>query len=164
MNIKIRPMELEDFAAWAEIRNLPLASSFTLGIPYISKEEAKKRVEAAVSDRSVVNIVAEVDDKVVGFAGIHFKRGRRRHTAEIGMMVHDGYQGKGIGTELMKRLIDLADNWYNIHRIQLEVYVDNERAIRLYKKFGFVIEGTLKDFAFRNGKYVDAYVMARIKD
>jgi putative acetyltransferase len=41
--------------------------------------------------------------------------------------------------------------------------VDNEPAIKLYKKFGFEIEGRLRDFSYRNGEYIDAYIMARIK-
>jgi putative acetyltransferase len=47
--------------------------------------------------------------------------------------------------------------------LELEVFVDNEPAIRLYKKFGFKIEGTLVEYAFRNGCYVDTYTMARLR-
>ena len=47
--------------------------------------------------------------------------------------------------------------------IELEVYTDNEKAINLYKKFGFKVEGTLKDYVFGEGKYIDAYTMARLK-
>jgi putative acetyltransferase len=43
------------------------------------------------------------------------------------------------------------------------VYTDNAPAIRLYEKFGFTIEGTLVDFAFRDGQYVDVYMMARLR-
>ncbi len=57
-------------------------------------------------------------------------------------------------------VIDLADNRLNLERIELTVYIDNERAISLDKKFGFEIEGESKDYAFRNGKYVDVYHMA----
>jgi RimJ/RimL family protein N-acetyltransferase len=46
---------------------------------------------------------------------------------------------------------------------ELEVYTDNEPAIQLYKKFGFTIEGTLAQFAFRDGQYVDSYTMARLR-
>jgi L-phenylalanine/L-methionine N-acetyltransferase len=45
----------------------------------------------------------------------------------------------------------------------LEVFVDNEPAIRLYKKFGFVIEGTLVAYAYRDGQYIDTYTMARLR-
>jgi L-phenylalanine/L-methionine N-acetyltransferase len=59
-------------------------------------------------------------------------------------------------------MIDLADNWLGLHRIELTVYVDNAPAIHLYEKFGFVIEGTARAFALRGGEYVDAHTMARL--
>ena len=59
--------------------------------------------------------------------------------------------------------LDLADDWLNLRRIELEVYVDNTPAVRLYERHGFAIEGTLRDYAFRGGGYVDAYAMARLR-
>ena len=50
-----------------------------------------------------------------------------------------------------------------ILRIELTVFSDNARAISLYRKFGFVVEGTLVGYAYRNGRYVDAYTMARLR-
>ncbi|MBF4242980.1 GNAT family N-acetyltransferase, partial [Vibrio anguillarum] len=80
----------------------------------------------------------------------------------FGMGVKDDVQCLGVGSALLKTVIDLADNWLNLKRIELTVYVDNERAINLYKKFGFEIEGESKAYAFRNGSYVDVYHMARV--
>jgi len=75
----------------------------------------------------------------------------------------DDWQGKGAGTALMQAAVDLADNWLNLLRLELEVYADNEPAIKLYQKFGFMAEGTLHQFAYRNGELVDALAMARLK-
>jgi putative acetyltransferase len=63
----------------------------------------------------------------------------------------------------MKALIDLADNWLNLERLELTAYTDNEPALRLYKKLGFEIEGTHRKYAFRDGAYVDSYCMARVR-
>jgi putative acetyltransferase len=63
----------------------------------------------------------------------------------------------------MEAALDLADNWLNLTRIELRVYVDNAAAITLYEKFGFEVEGTHRRLAFRDGEYVDAYSMARLK-
>lgn len=79
------------------------------------------------------------------------------------MAVHDEWQQKGIGTALMEAAISLADRWLNLIRLELDVYVDNETAVKLYKKFGFAIEGTSRSYAFRDGQYVDAYRMARLR-
>jgi putative acetyltransferase len=63
----------------------------------------------------------------------------------------------------MAAMVELADNWLDLRRIELTVYVDNPAAVHLYEKFGFVIEGTHRDYAFRSGAYVDAYAMARLR-
>jgi putative acetyltransferase len=79
------------------------------------------------------------------------------------MAVRDSWQGKGVGTALMAAAIDVADNWWQVRRVHLEVYTDNEPAVALYRKFGFEVEGTLRQDAFREGEYVDSYVMARLR-
>jgi ribosomal protein S18 acetylase RimI-like enzyme len=81
----------------------------------------------------------------------------------IGMSVSDDCQGKGVGTALMTSLLDIADNWLNYRRLELTVYTDNAAAIGLYRKFGFELEGTLREYSYRNGEYVDAYTMARLR-
>jgi putative acetyltransferase len=63
----------------------------------------------------------------------------------------------------MRAAVGLADRWLNLERLELEVYTDNEPAVRLYQKFGFAIEGTLARYAFRDGRYADAYLMARLR-
>jgi GNAT superfamily N-acetyltransferase len=52
-----------------------------------------------------------------------------RHVGSIGMAVRDDWQGKGIGTALMEAALDLADNWLNLTRIELRIYVDNAAAM-----------------------------------
>lgn len=163
MNITIRATEPTDFEAIRETMAQPVACAGTLQVPLPSAEMWRKRLaELPVGDHS---LVAEVDGKVVGNIGLHAipKSRRRAHVAAIGMAVHDAYQGKGVGTALMKAALDLADNWLQFTRIELTVYVDNAAALALYKAFGFEIEGTHKQYAFRNGAYVDSYSMARVR-
>ena len=62
----------------------------------------------------------------------------------------------------MAALVDWADQWANLLRLELTVYTDNEHAIALYRRFGFVIEGTHRAYALRRGVYVDAHCMARL--
>jgi putative acetyltransferase len=64
---------------------------------------------------------------------------------------------------MMQAGIDLADKWLNLTRLELEVYADNEPAIRLYERFGFEREGVLRQHAFRDGRFVDAIVMGRLR-
>ena len=101
---------------------------------------------------------------VVGNAGLQLGEYHRSHVGKVGMMVHQDYQGMGIGKALMEALLELTDNWLGLSRLQLEVYPDNERAIGLYEKYGFRQEGVLRSFAFRDGRYVDTLVMGRLRD
>lgn len=80
------------------------------------------------------------------------------------MAVRDDWQGKRVGSALMQATIDLADNWLNLKRLELEVFTDNEAAIQLYKKFRFEVEGTLKEYGYRDGQFVDVLTMARLKN
>src|SRR5439155_24610069 len=91
-------------------------------------------------------------------------KGRRSHVGGIGLCVHDDFHRRGIGSALLAALIDLADNWLGLRRLELTVYVDNAPAIALYRKYGFVIEGTRRQDAFRDGVYVDSHAMARLQD
>ena len=161
MEIKIRKAEASGAKAVKEIYEFENAHGGTLQLPHPSLKSWEKRL-TNIPD-NVHAYVAILNDEIVGNLSFEIaKNARRRHVGAFGMGVKDNVQGQGVGTALLKTAIDLADNWVNIKRIELTVYSDNERAINLYKKFGFVIEGEAKSYAFRNGKYVDAYYMARI--
>jgi putative acetyltransferase len=100
----------------------------------------------------------------VGLAGLHSvgPSVRRRHAMSLGVTVAKASQGQGVGQALMAALIDYADNWAQILRIELTVYHDNQRAIRLYERHGFAPEGRLRAYALRNGVYEDVLSMARL--
>jgi putative acetyltransferase len=104
------------------------------------------------------------DGRVIGLLGLHVGHGRVAHVGHIGIMVHPDFHNQGVGSALMRAAIELADNWLNLTRLDLEVYTDNAAATYLYKKYGFEIEGTLRRYAFRDGEYVDTYVMARVRE
>lgn len=99
----------------------------------------------------------------MGKANLQQFDGRRQHVGTIGIGVHDDFQGKGIGSTLLAALVDAADNWLALTRVELVVNADNLAAIRLYEKAGFEREGLLKAYAFRAGGYVDALAMARLR-
>ncbi len=161
MEIEVRHTEPADYEEIHQMYSQPRAYAGTLQLPFPSQEMWRKRMESPQD--GFYSLVGCVDGRAVGHIGLNTTdRPRRRHAASIGMAVHDEWQGRGVGTALMAAAVDLADKWLNLVRLELTVYVDNEPAIRLYRKFEFEIEGTLRCFAFRNGEYVDAYSMARL--
>jgi putative acetyltransferase len=163
MTISIRAAEPNDYEAMHQIFLGPKAVWGTLQLPYPSTEMWRKRL--AEPTEGTFRLVACLEQKLVGQLDVHTfpSRPRRRHVGQIGMAVRDEFQHKGVGTALMQAAVDLADKWLNLLRLELEVFSDHEPAVRLYKKFGFAIEGTLVRYAYRAGQYVDVYTMARFK-
>jgi L-phenylalanine/L-methionine N-acetyltransferase len=160
--ILIRAQEPEDIEAIAEISMCPSVVAGTLQLPF--RPLAERRARFAQPEEGVHRLVAEVDGRVVGALGLHVQANPRRHHAgSLGMAVHDAFQGQGVGSGLLDAAINLADNWLGLRRLELHVYPDNAVAINLYEKFGFVVEGTARDFALRNGVFVDALMMARLR-
>lgn len=161
--LHIRRAEPDDCSALHEIYSCPKAFAGTLQLPYPSRDDWRQRLSKPGD--GTYNLVAAVGERVVGMFSVQTfpNRPRRRHAAAIGMGVHDEWQGKGVGSALMRAGVEMADRWLNLTRLELEVYTDNEPAIRLYERFGFEREGTLRQYGFRDGRYVDAYMMARLR-
>ncbi|MCG3159042.1 MAG: L-amino acid N-acetyltransferase AaaT [Acidobacteria bacterium] len=162
MDITIRRAELSDAEAMWRCFTAPRVVRNTLQPPYRSVESVREQLAKGGEGDHI--LVAVVDGEVVGLIGLHAKtRPRINHIGEIGMSVRDDWQGKGVGSAMMRAVVDLADKWLNLKRLELTVYTDNEPAIALYRKFGFEVEGTMRQSAFRDGEFVDAHMMARIK-
>ena len=162
MEIKIRKAEVRDFLDVQELHSMPQVYSGTLQLPLPNEEMWKKRISECPANLHFY--VAEVDGKVVAFSGLNLEQNnRRRHVASIGIAVHDDWVNRRIGSALLANIIDVADNWLAIIRIELTVFHDNLAAIKLYEKAGFEKEGIHKKYAFRNGEFQDVIAMARIK-
>ncbi|HEX8290800.1 MAG TPA: GNAT family N-acetyltransferase [Pyrinomonadaceae bacterium] len=161
--LTIRRAEPDDCSALYEMFTHPKLYANTLQLPYPSREQWRRRLSDPGD--GTYNLVAVAGGKVVGMFGLHTfpSRPRRHHAAAVGLTVHEDWHGKGVGTALMRAGLDLADNWLNLTRLELEVYTDNEAAIRLYERFGFEREGLLRRHAYRDGSYVDALMMARLR-
>ena len=101
------------------------------------EQEARSLVETECSDNEV-ELVAVVDGKIVGSAGVSAVRSRRKlaHRARFGISVLRDYWGLGIGRVLMESCIDCARR-AGYTQLELEVVADNERAVSLYRRAGF---------------------------
>lgn len=98
-------------------------------------------------------LVAKIDGKVVGYAGVWFVMDEGHVT---NVAVHSDYRGKKIGDQLVKLLVNLCKE-NNITSMTLEVRVSNVVAQNLYKKYGFKLAGIRKEYYSDNKE--DAMIM-----
>ena len=157
----LRASRCADADSLTELHSQPRFRWGTLRPPFPSVEAVRKWL----ADRSPddVHIVAEAEGRIIGDVGLRRGKGRRGHAAAIGMGVHDDFAGRGVGTALMAALIDSTDNWLDLKRLELTAWPDNAPAVALYRKFGFVEEGLMRAYGYRDGAYVDALAMARLR-
>lgn len=142
MEVNLNIMSKKDINDVLEVSSLSLKETW-------SKESYKKELENPMAKY----LVAEVDNKVIGFAGL-WKICDEGHITNIA--VHPNYRGNGIGSKLVESLINNSNSWY-INSLTLEVRSSNIVAQNLYKKYGFEQEGIRKNYYSDNKE--DAIIM-----
>lgn len=164
-DFRLRRATRGDAAELARIGSHPEVMPNLLQLPYGQEERWRALLdELSQPGRAELMLVAEQDGRLLGSAGLHPAGNslRRRHAATLGISVDPEAQGRGVGRALMQALCDYADHWAQVLRIELSVFTDNERAIRLYRSLGFEHEGTHRCYALRHGRYADVHCMARL--
>lgn len=158
----LRALEPTDYEAVHAIRVGRRVLPTTGALPFDSMASVKERCEQRKPNEHP--IVACLDGKVVGIAGLRtLEQPRLRHVAIFFVEVHEDFHERGIGTALIREVLELADRWLGLVRIQLEVEAENRHAIRLYERFGFEIEGRMRANFLRDGVYADSLMMARVR-
>ncbi|CAG0940453.1 diamine N-acetyltransferase [Anaerolineae bacterium] len=129
-----------------------------------AKEGIKKWMENDDPHSFGFMIRARADDRLIGFVGlggISWTHG----DAWIGIGIGEReYWGKGYGTDAMRTLLQFAFAELNLHRVSLNVFEYNPRAIRSYEKAGFTIEGRVRGCLNRDGKRYDAFWMGILRE
>jgi L-phenylalanine/L-methionine N-acetyltransferase len=161
-SVEIRSAEPEDAAAISALLGGVGTFEGTLQIP--DSPIAARLDFLQRMDPQSCRLVAVAGTSIVGVANLHIQQPslRRSHVRGLGIAVAPEWQGRGIGRKLMIRLLDWADNWGAVLRVELWVHVDNEPAIALYRSLGFADEGRHKAYALKNGRYIDSISMARL--
>ena len=150
------------------LNNISKESNFTLQHPDIKfeKDKAIKAWERSLKSKTECYLGAFDKKKLIG--QIHFRvldpeHPWIKHVARFGMFIQKDYWGNGIGSELINEMIELCKAM-NVKRIEATVRSKNKRALELYERLGFEVEGVRNKAAFIDGKYFDEYYIAYLID
>ena len=157
----IRPVLLQDAEALWTIARQEGVIETTMALPSLRLDQRMKSLSDL--DENDHYMVAERAGQVVGIAGLTVGTGRLRHSGHLFAYVARQHQGQGIGTRLVQALLDLADQWLLLRRVELTVLTENEGAKRLYERLGFVVEGCRKMSVISQGELKDEWLMARYR-
>jgi RimJ/RimL family protein N-acetyltransferase len=158
--VLIREFRMEDKEKLIEMYESLSNEAVRWGMPPYNKEVIERWLSNL---QNLIVLVALYNDKIVGHAQIYkLPHSRRKGTGDLVIYLHQDFHNVGMGTAMLTELIELAKG-EGLRRIGLSVIVDNKRAINLYRKFGFKIEGIMKDAYFgEDEKYHDELVMGLI--
>ncbi len=151
-------LELSKNVASEEIYHMTSSSEINLTL-----EEEEAWILTELENPNHLILVAEVNSQIVGL--LDFSNGHRQriaHTGYFGMSIEKSLREQGIGTMLLRVLLDWASSHPVIEKVCLNVHGNNPRAIALYKKMGFEVEGVRKqELKYGPTEYVDSIVMAK---
>ena len=128
-------------------------------IPLDREREILQRYHETDNQLYLVGLLDGQIASTLSFSGGH--RPRVRHTGEFGLSVRKAYWGLGIGSQMLDALLDWARYGRIIAKINLRVRTDNHRAILLYMRKGFALEGTIRKAIYVDGTYYDHHCMGR---
>jgi len=131
----------------------------------VSREEEidwLSRVLSRLEKDETFYMVAEVGGKVVGVSEINRRpSGYETHVGVLGIAIRNGFRNIGIGTEMMKTLVEQAQAM-GLKVLTLSAFATNECAIHVYEKVGFVQTGRVPEKFFKDGRYIDEIIMANV--
>jgi RimJ/RimL family protein N-acetyltransferase len=129
-----------------------------IGLEY-ERKWLKGRLDE-IRSKKIVQLVAEVDSKIVGSCSVDRRRYKESHRAELGIAISKDYRGKGIGEALMRMSIRLAkQRMKGLEQIDLQTFSYNKRSQNLYKKVGFVRTGYVPRAIKEGNEYYGEHVM-----
>lgn len=162
--IHIRELTAEDASAFHALRyQLDEETHFMMLAPgerTTTPEQVRAYLQGVFEADNQVCLGALDEEHLVGYISLSGGRYQRiRHCATIVVGVLQAYAGQGLGTRLFEQGIAWARSRH-LTRLELTVMTHNHRAVHLYRKMGFELEGTKKHAMLVDGQYVDEYCMA----
>jgi diamine N-acetyltransferase len=163
MKLRLRPLERKDLPFVHDLANERHTMAFWFEEPYESLDELTNLYDKHIHDDDERRFVIDVDDQFAGIielVNINFIH----RNAEIQIIIKSNFQGLGLAKIAMAKGMDYAFNILNMHKLFLFVDAENQKALHIYKKLGFIQEGVLRLHFFVEGSYHDSIIMGIFRD
>jgi RimJ/RimL family protein N-acetyltransferase len=165
--VNLRAMEMADLercTRWINDREVTRFLAMRYHMPQAAEETwLRDLVSKPMSFERPFFAIETKDGVHIGNTNL-FDASPEDHDASLGIMIGEkAYWGRGFGTDAMMTLLGFGFDEMNLHRVQLQVYAFNERAIACYRKCGFVEEVRQRQHIYTDGQYHDALIMGLLR-
>jgi ribosomal-protein-serine acetyltransferase len=143
---------LRTWLPWVDHMHTPANAAYHI-------TDTKKRA----ADKTDFGYAIFIDKEIAGKIGLHHISYQNR-VAEIGYWLAGGLQGKGIMIKCCKAIINHAFKELGLNRIEIKCGVENEKSRAIPEKLQFKQEGILRQAELLNGKFIDLYLYAMLKE
>jgi len=109
------------------------------------------------------NLAIEIEGQVAGGVGLVRHDDVHRFSAEVGYWLGRRHWGRGIATEALTAFTSWAFATFDLHRLYAHAFATNPASARVLAKAGYRLEGTARDGAYKDGRFVDVAVYARLR-
>ncbi|MCY9591340.1 GNAT family N-acetyltransferase [Paenibacillus chitinolyticus] len=160
--VYLRPIDTGDTETYFQQLFQPQTRKLTGTQKHFTRNQIERYIEGKAQDTSSILLLIALTetDEVIGDIALQDIDSYNR-SAGIRISIDSSRnQGKGCGTEALNLMLDYGFGIVNLHRIELNVFAYNERALHVYEKIGFKKEGVQKDALYYNHKYHDSILMA----
>ncbi|MDA5107587.1 GNAT family N-acetyltransferase [Brevibacillus thermoruber] len=160
--VYLRPIGLDDTDLYFRTLFHPEVRRLTGTQKSFTREQIYRYIEGKTQDPSslLLLIALRETDEVIGDIALQNIDGMNRNANIRIAISSQEHQGRGLGTEAMRLLLDYGFGILNLHRIELNVFSYNARAIRAYEKLGFQREGVQREALYYNHQYHDSIIMS----
>lgn len=157
--IELRVLEKSDLEFIHQLNNNADIMSYWFEESYQSMVALEKSYDKSLNSKEMRQFIIKKGEESLGYIGI-FSIDPIHRKAEFGIMIDPKHQGHGYASIATDLAIDYAFSTLNLHKLYLIVDRINEKAIHVYEKMGFQVEGILKEEYFVNGEFHDVSMMS----
>ncbi len=166
-SVYLRPVEIDDATQIQTWHNDPEIRKLAIGgrLPYTKDGEEEDIKNASKSDKAAyLMIVKKSDDKPIGFIRLDFWS-PFHGIVWLSMIIGDKNSWRqGYGSDALRAVLRWLFHELNVHRVELETFATNERALKFFKKIGFKQEGVRRQAHFSEGRYHDVVLFSLLKE
>lgn len=164
-NLTLRAITRDDLPHYVQWLNDPEVTRHLLWFLPLNIDDETDWYESQRKDPDIVNFAIEITatQKHIGSISLHV-RNRLDQVAELGILIGDKTEwGKGYCQEAINLILKYGFFTLNLNRIYLRVYENNIGGIKCYERSGFVLEGTLREAGFSEGKFINHHIMSILR-